>query len=209
MHFFSLFGPTFNINTSSSNETREQVSNPAPVGIQNNQRTPTQNLTGSNSLSNILPMEVQNVLQTILPNLGTTPQNVGNNESPVQTPTNNPNNSIIMLYEDLGAQQASGLTLTDIHEISQLLLNEKTEENEEVKICSICQQNIEWDTIIRRINTCEHEYHVNCIDQWLVDHTSCPTCRRELGPGIPEGTSRTNEQNVSSYQFRVPLRNSS
>ena len=76
----------------------------------------------------------------------------------------NPNNSIIMVYEDITQQQ--GLNLTEIHQVSELMLNEKSsEEEEESKICSICQQNLEWDIIVRKLNECNHEDHVNCIDR--------------------------------------------
>jgi hypothetical protein len=156
----------------------------------------------------MIPNDVQTVLQSILPSI-VNPTNLGSTNETQTQPISNPNNNIIMLYEDLGSSQ-SGLSLTDIHEVSRLMLNEKTDENEEQKICSICQQPIEWDTIIRKMNTCDHEYHVTCIDQWLVENTTCPTCRRELNPnGNANSPRQAPEPTVSSYQFRVPVRNSS
>lgn len=225
MHFFSLFGPTFNITSSSPyrsttlNDTNSQI--PSTISQENIQNRTQENNT---SLSNMIPNEVQSVLQTILPTLIQGNNNIqtseGNNNNietsqdnnnmtqSLRNTTNslqNPNNSIIMVYEDIIQQQ--GLSLTEIHQVSELMLNEKSsEEEEEPKICSICQQNLEWDIIVRKLNECNHEYHVNCIDRWLVDHTNCPTCRRELVTST-EGSNlqRTFSQNgLSSYQFRIP-----
>jgi ATP-dependent protease Clp ATPase subunit len=171
----------------------------------------------NNTLSNIIPNEVQSVLQSILPSLVPSTQTNNNNITPslsnnqsnnITNSLQNPNNGIIMVYEDLTQQQ--GLSLTEIHQVSELMLNEISSEEEEPKICSICQQNLEWDIIIRKINECNHEYHVNCIDRWLVDHTNCPTCRRELVVSTSDNNNlqRTFSQTgLSSYQFRIPRNN--
>lgn len=202
MHFFSLFGPTFHIHTTSTNDTSPRTTTPV-------ENTQTNSVVEQGSISNMVPPELQSILQSILPGLVNTPPS-GTNNSNTQTEAviNPPNNGIIMVYEDISAQQSLGLDLTEIHQVSHLLLNEKEDETEETKTCSICQQTIEWDSIIRRINVCNHEYHVNCIDQWLVDHNTCPTCRRVLTPNH-ENSNTTEERNspVSSYQFRIPLRN--
>lgn len=211
MHFFSLFGPTFHINTTSTNRTSQRTTTP----IENTQ---TNSIVDQGSISNMVPPELQSILQSILPGFANTLPSATNTSANNNSTTNNsneqtnpPNNGIIMVYEDISAQQSLGLDLTEIHQVSHLLLNEKVDETEEeTKTCSICQQNIEWDSIIRRINICNHEYHVNCIDQWLVDHNTCPTCRRVLLPNN-ENSNTTEERNVnspvSSYQFRIPLRN--
>ena len=209
MHFFSLFGPTFNINTTSTNHTSPMTTTP----IENTQ---INSVVEQGSISNMVPPELQSILESIIPGIANIPiannNTSANNNGQREAVTNPPNNSIIMLYEDISAQQSPGLNLTEIHQVSHLLLNEKEDETEETKTCSICQQNIEWDSIIRRINICNHEYHVNCIDQWLVNHNTCPTCRRILVPSNENSNNdMTEERNVnssvSSYQVRIPLRN--
>jgi len=47
--------------------------------------------------------------------------------------------------------------------------------DEEV-LCVICQENINKNEIIRKIK-CNHYFHVDCIDQWLVNNKTCPTCK--------------------------------
>ncbi|KAI9174046.1 hypothetical protein LWI28_010962 [Acer negundo] len=43
--------------------------------------------------------------------------------------------------------------------------------------CAIClSEFIEGDTI-QVLGRCKHGFHVQCIQQWLSSHHSCPTCR--------------------------------
>ena len=215
MHFFSLFGPTFNITSSTPNRS-SSLTDTTNSQIQStiNQEHINNRNQENNTLPNMIPNEVQSVLQSILPSLipssqsnnNITPSLANNQSNNTTNSVQNPNNSIIMVYEDLTQQQ--GLSLTEIHQVSELMLNESSSEEEEPKICSICQQNLEWDIIIRKINECNHEYHVNCIDRWLVDHTNCPTCRRELVATEGSNLQRTFSQTgLSSYQFRIPRNN--
>ena len=46
--------------------------------------------------------------------------------------------------------------------------------------CSICRENFEGRDIVRKINSCNHIFHINCLDTWLETHTSCPVCRADL-----------------------------
>ena len=54
----------------------------------------------------------------------------------------------------------------------------------EENICSICQDKIEQDNIIRQLN-CSHFFHKDCIDKYLLEYSyKCPVCRQECGKGI-------------------------
>nr|GEW56903.1 hypothetical protein [Tanacetum cinerariifolium] len=46
--------------------------------------------------------------------------------------------------------------------------------------CAICLMKYEDTNEIRVLPTCQHVYHVTCIDTWFDSHSSCPTCRRVL-----------------------------
>lgn len=39
--------------------------------------------------------------------------------------------------------------------------------------------------MIRQLPDCHHHFHLDCIDQWLATHTTCPMCRRSLLPPDP------------------------
>ena len=42
--------------------------------------------------------------------------------------------------------------------------------------CIICQNNMK-NNIIRTL-PCEHKYHIECIDQWMIVNSNCPICRK-------------------------------
>ncbi len=42
--------------------------------------------------------------------------------------------------------------------------------------CSICLQKFNKSDKIN-ILICKHQYHENCIKEWLVNNNSCPLCR--------------------------------
>lgn len=46
--------------------------------------------------------------------------------------------------------------------------------------CPICLGDFQDGEKVRVLPKCNHEFHVRCIDTWLVAHSSCPTCRHSL-----------------------------
>lgn len=47
-------------------------------------------------------------------------------------------------------------------------------------ICSICQDPIVVRNKIRRLNACNHTFHINCIDTWFSQNVRCPVCRHDI-----------------------------
>jgi hypothetical protein len=47
------------------------------------------------------------------------------------------------------------------------------------KFCVICQEYANLGSITRTLS-CEHSFHILCIDKWLNDHTKCPTCNKDV-----------------------------
>ena len=45
--------------------------------------------------------------------------------------------------------------------------------------CIICQDKFQNKEKIR-ILPCEHCFHVQCIDQWLIENKTCPCCKKEI-----------------------------
>ena len=65
--------------------------------------------------------------------------------------------------------------------------------NTDIDTCSICQIPFNNNEICRTINNCNHIFHINCIDKWLHDHTTCPFCRYNLlNIVIPNDTNENN-----------------
>lgn len=48
--------------------------------------------------------------------------------------------------------------------------------------CQICFCNYDEGEKLRML-PCFHDYHVQCIDRWLKDNTTCPICRANLADG--------------------------
>ncbi|XP_059637120.1 E3 ubiquitin-protein ligase ATL42-like [Cornus florida] len=43
--------------------------------------------------------------------------------------------------------------------------------------CVVCLSKFEDTEILRLLPKCKHAFHINCVDQWLEKHSSCPLCR--------------------------------
>lgn len=46
--------------------------------------------------------------------------------------------------------------------------------------CPICLGEFVEGERVRVLPKCNHGFHVNCIDRWLLSHSSCPNCRHSL-----------------------------
>ncbi|OVA09280.1 zinc finger protein [Macleaya cordata] len=46
--------------------------------------------------------------------------------------------------------------------------------------CAVCLNEFEDDETLRLLPKCDHVFHPECIDAWLVSHTTCPVCRSDL-----------------------------
>ncbi|GLJ39043.1 hypothetical protein SUGI_0795970 [Cryptomeria japonica] len=50
----------------------------------------------------------------------------------------------------------------------------------DVAECPICLAEFAEGEILRVLPKCRHSYHKDCVDRWLVSHSSCPSCRHSL-----------------------------
>lgn len=48
--------------------------------------------------------------------------------------------------------------------------------------CAICQDEIDVDQDLTKLNKCNHTFHASCISPWFTEHTTCPTCRADIRP---------------------------
>ncbi|KAL0794261.1 hypothetical protein Bca101_065638 [Brassica carinata] len=46
--------------------------------------------------------------------------------------------------------------------------------------CPVCLCEFETEDKLRLLPTCSHAFHVDCIDTWLLSHSTCPLCRSNL-----------------------------
>ncbi|KAK5773229.1 E3 ubiquitin-protein ligase ATL42-like [Gossypium arboreum] len=67
--------------------------------------------------------------------------------------------------------------------------------------CSVCLSKFEDTEVLRLLPQCKHAFHVECIDEWLEKHSSCPLCRQKINADDPTILTYSN-----SFRF---LRNGS
>lgn len=48
--------------------------------------------------------------------------------------------------------------------------------------CAVCLSKFEDVEILRLLPKCKHAFHIECIDNWLEHHSTCPLCRQKVGP---------------------------
>ena len=88
---------------------------------------------------------------------------------------------------------------------SEMLEEGKSEE----MTCVICHLPIREKSIIRRLNNCNHFFHVGCIDQWITSDnqssTLCPICRqpivRNSSPTTTNENTTTTNENTDDIVF--------
>jgi hypothetical protein len=194
-----LFGPNFYINY----PDRQNI----PENILRTGQTRTMNsMTGGNR-NGILDM------------LSRLFNNADVNVSPGSS-NGNVDLSDLIFFVDDEVNQNTGLTLNEMNEHTTI---EMFVPQEEEVVCGICQNCINENTIIRRMNVCSHRFHISCIDQWLNNNNSCPICRAVITtpsnettnatfpiPSTPTANAstqspQTSDWTTSDWTFNIPL----
>lgn len=61
--------------------------------------------------------------------------------------------------------------------------------------CAVCLCEFEPDDKLRLLPICSHAFHMECIDTWLLSHSTCPLCRASL---LPDFSSSSNNNHSCS-----------
>lgn len=48
--------------------------------------------------------------------------------------------------------------------------------------CAVCLTGFEDQEILRLLPKCKHAFHMECVDTWLDEHSTCPLCRYKVDP---------------------------
>ena len=55
--------------------------------------------------------------------------------------------------------------------------------------CAVCLGAFDAAELLRVLPGCRHAFHAECVDTWLLAHSTCPVCRRRVGRGDVDGVS--------------------
>ncbi|XP_075503271.1 RING-H2 finger protein ATL13-like [Primulina tabacum] len=55
--------------------------------------------------------------------------------------------------------------------------------------CAVCLCEFEGEDKLRLLPKCNHAFHMDCIDTWLLSHSTCPLCRASLLPDFNTGNT--------------------
>lgn len=55
--------------------------------------------------------------------------------------------------------------------------------------CAVCLSEFEAEDKLRLLPKCSHAFHMECIDTWLLSHSTCPLCRASLLPDFSSNPS--------------------
>lgn len=51
----------------------------------------------------------------------------------------------------------------------------------DVALCAVCLEGVRRGETVRRLPSCRHLFHKECVDMWLVHaHATCPLCRGDV-----------------------------
>ncbi|XP_068640793.1 E3 ubiquitin-protein ligase ATL23-like [Aristolochia californica] len=75
------------------------------------------------------------------------------------------------------ARLSKGLTAAELEKLP-VSKGTKLEEAE----CAVCLDAIEQGQTTRLLPSCNHAFHVSCVDAWLAQKAICPVCRTNLAP---------------------------
>ncbi|KAK3814093.1 MAG: hypothetical protein J3Q66DRAFT_402671 [Benniella sp.] len=74
----------------------------------------------------------------------------------------------------------------------------------EEAICAICLGDYSLNEIIRFL-PCQHHFHLDCVDQWLLTDKSCPLCKHDIDKPVKlERSMSIRLQNLNNNNFITP-----
>ena len=87
-----------------------------------------------------------------------------------------------MTYEQLlemgdsAGSVSKGLSLAQINKIKAIMY---VEGNSDTDACTICMEKYTTGTKLKKL-PCKHEYHSECVNEWLAASKKCPVCAQDV-----------------------------
>lgn len=84
--------------------------------------------------------------------------------------------------------ECKGLDPVAIKAMPIILHQEAAVEREDQMECCICLGVFEDGDKVKVLSQCQHRFHSDCVDRWLLTQSSCPLCRVSLRVDPPKST---------------------
>eukprot|EP00828_Plagiopyla_frontata_P010119 TRINITY_DN15303_c0_g1_i1.p4 TRINITY_DN15303_c0_g1~~TRINITY_DN15303_c0_g1_i1.p4 ORF type:complete len:108 (+),score=17.60 TRINITY_DN15303_c0_g1_i1:498-821(+) len=82
---------------------------------------------------------------------------------------------LLELQEQIGYVN-KGLTEEEIDKIPTVEYSPNEQFDQD--ICAVCQCQWEQGDLLKTLH-CNHNYHAQCIDEWLKKNKNCPVCKQD------------------------------
>ena len=110
-----------------------------------------------------------------------------------------------MIQEGLDGEESVGVSQTTMENLrsNATVVSESESSTHQ---CSICLESINVGESCTSLS-CEHVFHLSCIERWCTSHNSCPMCRRPIDTERPQVQTRNQRtqriivNNITSVQI--------
>ncbi|KAL3532919.1 hypothetical protein ACH5RR_006440 [Cinchona calisaya] len=69
--------------------------------------------------------------------------------------------------------------------------------------CAICLEGFKEGELCRKLPDCNHFFHRNCVDNWLIRVPNCPVCRTRVQ--LDSGASGSRNKSDDDWKFWWPV----
>lgn len=83
------------------------------------------------------------------------------------------------LAERLGDVKPRGMKEEDISKLPTRTYRKRSSDKDSVEECRVCLNGYKAGDRLALLG-CKHEYHIDCIKEWLKRNASCPICRQDV-----------------------------
>lgn len=100
-------------------------------------------------------------------------------------------------FEELSLRNLKNIINNNITECTYCSLHEPLNES-----CSITHEEFLPENRVTKINSCQHIFNSKAINDWLINHQTCPNCRYNI---LTDSNiiSYTNQESDVNYFFKV------
>ncbi|GAB2268304.1 hypothetical protein Dimus_003275, partial [Dionaea muscipula] len=111
------------------------------------------------------------------------------------------------VFSSRGADRFSGIDKTVIESLPFFRFSSLRGSKQGLE-CAVCLSRFEDIEILRLLPKCKHAFHIDCIDEWLDRHSTCPLCRQAVSADDLQEAALIANNYCSSSRFLQSISNS-